>query len=190
MEQNATQFDAALLNGFGTFEGFNFRTNSAIERLLSAEEVIEWNHDTEGEAEFWPSGDSNGVSLLWKGKNVTGSEILALATLLEAFGSYYDEAFLKIYFAVNVQGNTLADLSADAVESMNVMVFRGANFYDVRKEAAFYLFETFYPDLFKVWDETPCDGLRFETDDFLDSPSWWTDEVQFGAEAVLLVVGV
>ena len=36
----------------GTFEGFNFRDQSAIERELTAEEVVNWNHDGDGEAEF------------------------------------------------------------------------------------------------------------------------------------------
>ena len=38
------------LNDLGTFEGFNFREQCAIERILSANEVIEWDHDKKGEA--------------------------------------------------------------------------------------------------------------------------------------------
>ena len=39
----------------GTSQGFNFRTQSAIERLLTTEEAGE--HDADGEAQFWPAGD-------------------------------------------------------------------------------------------------------------------------------------
>lgn len=190
MESSNNDSRESRLSTFGTFEGFNFRSQSAIEKRLTAQDVIQWNHDRDGEAEFWPSGDSNGVRLLWNGANITASDILTLVALLETMGGDDDESFLQIYSAINVLGNTLTDLSAEKVESLSIMVFRGTNFYDVRKEAAFHLFEMFYPELFKIWDETPCDGLRFDTDDFLDSPSWWTDEVQFGEEAVLLVVGI
>ena len=35
---------------FGQFEGFNFRSQSAIERALTAQDVVGWDHDREGEA--------------------------------------------------------------------------------------------------------------------------------------------
>jgi hypothetical protein len=40
-----------LVFDLGTFEGFNFRSQSVIERVLTAGEVVEWNHDRDGEAE-------------------------------------------------------------------------------------------------------------------------------------------
>jgi len=55
---------------FGTFEGFNFRDQSAIERNLTAEEVTNRNHDGEGEAEFWASGDHVGVSKVFRETNI------------------------------------------------------------------------------------------------------------------------
>ena len=39
----------------GTFEGFSFRHDQAIDRNLTAAEVVGWDHDAAGEAEFWPS---------------------------------------------------------------------------------------------------------------------------------------
>jgi hypothetical protein len=50
-------------NDIGRFEGFNFRSQCAIHRVLTAEEVLEWNHDADGEAEFWPDGSCPFVSL-------------------------------------------------------------------------------------------------------------------------------
>lgn len=32
----------------GTFEGFNFRDQSAIERNVTAQEVVDWDHDRVG----------------------------------------------------------------------------------------------------------------------------------------------
>jgi len=190
MDSNEGNFDERILNTFGTFEGFNFRTQQAIDGNLTAREVIEWNHDAKGEAEFWPSGDSPGARLLWGGRNVTASELLRLAKLLAETNGDEDEAFMRVHYAVNVQGKGMDELTANTLDDFGIYVFRGSNFYDVRKDAAYELFETFYPELYKIWDESPCDGLHFDTDDFLDSPSWWTEEVKFGDEAVLLVAGL
>lgn len=93
--------------GLGTFEGFNFREQGAIERALTAEEVVAWNHDRDGEAEFWSSGDNPAVAELFKPRrSVTGSELEHVAALLEQLGDGNDEALLKIHFLVNVQGET------------------------------------------------------------------------------------
>ena len=42
----------STLTDLGTFEGFNFRDQAAIMRRLTAEDVVNWDHDGDGEAEF------------------------------------------------------------------------------------------------------------------------------------------
>ena len=84
-----TDTHTTLSIGFdlGTFEGFNFREQSAIERTLVALEVVAWDHDREGEAEFWPSEDHAGVAVVFVGRSsINGSELVALDRLLEALG--------------------------------------------------------------------------------------------------------
>ena len=69
------------------FEGFNFRTQSAIQRNLTASEVVEWDHDQKGEAEFWPAGDRPEVGLIFRHRSaVTGAELLELDRLLDELG--------------------------------------------------------------------------------------------------------
>jgi hypothetical protein len=90
----------------GTFEGFNFRNQSAIERILSAAEVVDWSHDREGESEFWPSGDRTEVSLIFKGQTaVTSSELIELDRLLDSLGGDSTENFLRIYYATCICGS-------------------------------------------------------------------------------------
>lgn len=173
---------------FGTFEGFNFRDQSAIERILSADEVLNWDHDKDGEAEFWPAGDSAGVALVFKGSTaVTAGELSALAALLHDLGGDTDENYLRVHYALNVTGESLDDLTAERVEDQPLTIFWGDSFTDARKEAAYELFELYYPELYKLWESTPCDGLIFDTDAFLDSPSWSVEEVRFNERAVLIV---
>ena len=72
-----------LKHDLGTFEGFNFRDQAALDRNLTADEVLDWDHDGAGEAEFWPAGDHPGVAALFSQKSaVSGSELKALDDLL------------------------------------------------------------------------------------------------------------
>src|ERR1039458_6259800 len=82
----------------GTFEGFNFRSQSAMWPNRSADDVVNWDHDLEGEAEFWPSGDNDGVQLLFKNSSsVTAAELRALDELLDELGGDSDVNFLRIH---------------------------------------------------------------------------------------------
>ena len=178
----------ALHSNLGTFEGFNFRLNGAIDRILTAEEVVNWEHDAHGEAEFWPSGDHAGVALLFKHKTaVTASELQALDCLLQDLGDDSDYNFLRIHHAVNCCGYELAKLTVEMIEDQSLHVFQGTSFIDLRREAAFELFELYYPDEYKVWEKSLCDGLSFDEDRFLDSPSWHVEEVELGDTKALIV---
>lgn len=178
----------ALNYDLGTFEGFNFRHQGAIYPNHSAEEVVNWDHDKEGEAEFWPSGDAPGVSLVFNSHTaVTSSQIVALDNLLVALGDDSTENYLRIYFAVNVSGYDLATVTGSEIEDQNVTLFMGTSFLDLRKEAAYELFELYYPEAYAIWEKTLCDGLIFDPDIFLDSPGWSVDEVTLGDVNALIV---
>ena len=88
-----------LRNDLGTFEGFSFRHQCAIFPNLSAQDVIDWDHDNQGEAEFWPSGDHSGVRVTLGNKSsVTATEIKILDELINDLGdtteayAYSDES--------------------------------------------------------------------------------------------------
>ena len=92
----------------GTFEGFNFRSQSAIPRDLTAAEVINWDHDRQGEAEFWPAGDRAEMHILFSGRNtVSAADLIALDRILGELGDDSLENFLKIHYAVNYSGYDL-----------------------------------------------------------------------------------
>ena len=184
-----TKQGTKLFFDLGTFEGFNFRDQSAIEKTLTAEEVIHWDHDRNGEAEFWPSGDHAGVSLVFKGQtSVTFSELVDLDRLLQGLGGDDSENFLKVYYAIRIFGANLSTLTANELEDYNLHLFLGDCFFDLRKEAAYELFEMYWPEAYKMWESCQCDGLIFETDVFLDSPSWSVEEITFGDQKALIIV--
>lgn len=176
-----------LKSDLGTFEGFNFRNQSAIPRALTVYEVISWNHDLLGEAEFWPSGDRAEVKVLFP-RNVTGSELLALDRLLDELGGDSEENFLRIHFALSSCGKDLAELTEAEIEDSSPQIFFGECFTDARREAAYELFEIYYPEAYQAWEKGTCDGLIFDADRFLDSPAWSVEEVKLGASRVAVLV--
>lgn len=187
LETASTGIPATRFN-LGSFEGFNFRDQSAIDRELSAEDVIGWDHDRHGEAEFWPAGDQAGVALLFSAQNsVTATELLALDRLLDELGGDSIENFLKLRHTLSVSSKDLCGLTGAEVEDQNTHIFTGSNFWDLRREAAYELFELYYPEAYDGWEKSQCDGLVFDTDRFLDSPGWSVDEVRF-ANGVALIV--
>lgn len=171
----------------GTFEGFNHRDQSAIEAVLTADEVIAWNHDERGEAEFWPSGDAPAMSGIFS-RHVTGPELLAVRRLVEEVGGDEETVLLRIQFACTVLGEDLRELTVDALDDQQPSIFFGRNRWDVRKEAAYELFETFWPQQYKAWEQDSLGILRFDWEDFIDSPMWVTLEVSLGEREALLVL--
>jgi hypothetical protein len=132
------------------------------DRNLTADEVLDWDHDGAGEAEFWPAGDHPGVASVFDRKSaVTGSELEALDDLLRQLGQDDTEIFLRIRYAVHDRGLDLAGLTAAEVEDAPLYLYRGTNFCDLYQEAGYDLFEAYYPDLYALWEKTPCDGLHF-----------------------------
>jgi hypothetical protein len=183
-----TSAQSTIRHDLGTFEGFNFRSQSAISQNLTAEEVVGWDHDRQGEAEFWPAGDRPEVGIVFHGRSsVTAGELLALDRLLDELGGDSVENFLRVHYAVNTCGADLATLTRREVEDNSLDIFLGSNFTDLRREAAYQLFELFYPDEYRAWEKTTCDGLIFDTDRFLDSPAFCAEEIDLGDQVALLV---
>lgn len=172
----------------GTFEGFNFRHCAPIDRILTGEEVASWDHDVNGEAQFWPSGDHPGVQCVFGHcSTVSACELLALDALLQELGDDSILNFLMIGHAVNMLGFELTKLDGEQVEDLPLHVFTGTSFLDLRRQAAFELFELYYPEEYRVWEKSLCGGLIFDEDRFLDSPIWTVEEVQLGDKKALVV---
>jgi hypothetical protein len=179
---------AVLIHDLGTFEGFSFRHQCAIEHILTADEVVAWDHDRQGEAEFWPSGDHAGVRVIFAGQSaVTASELIALDQLLNDLGGDSDDNFLRVHHSLARHGACITTLNVQQVEDDAPHIFIGSNFTELRQQAAYELFELYYPDAYAVWEKCACDGLIFDTDRFLDSPSWSVDEVEMGDQKALLI---
>jgi len=185
---NTKETRAALQFDLGTFEGFNFRTQSAIDRILTADEIINWDHDRFGEAEFWPSGVCSGVALVFKEKtSVKAWELQELDRLLDELEGDSLENYVRIHVAQDRSSNDLASLSRNEIEDLNLHIYIGEHFIGLRKEAAYELYEVYYPEEFGVWKKSRCDGLFFEVDRFLAPPSFWTEELICGDVRVLVI---
>lgn len=182
IDRYSLQFD------LGTFEGFSFSEPGALENILTAQEVVNWDHDRQGEAEFWPSGEHAGVFLVFRNQTaVTVGQILELDRLLAELGDDSLENFIRIYHAMTDSGCQLSELSRDSIEDRDLHIFLGQSFYDLHQRAAYELFELYYPEAYAMWERTPCDGLIFDPHIFLGSPSFYTEELSIPGTQVLLV---
>lgn len=178
----------ALHFNLGSFEGFNFRQNGAIDHRLTADTVVNWDHDTSGEAEFWPAGDHPGVALLFaRQTSVTARQLLDLDRLLFDLGDDSTLNFLRIHHARNGCGRDLSLLTAPEIEDLPIQVFQGTSFLDLRRQAAFELFELHFLEEYRVWEKSVCDGLHFDPDRFLNSPAWSVEEIELNGSKALIV---
>ena len=186
MSTNNLETNYELENDLGDFEGFNFRSQSAIMKNQSAEEVVNWDHDKLGEAEFWPSGEHSGVMLVFNSQSsVCSSEILALDSLISELGDKI-ESYIKIAWMLE-QGNCITKLTSEEITDEPLYIFSATSFIDTYKEAAYELFEAYYPEEYRIWERSTCPGLYFDHERFLSGPEFSTSEFSAGDEKFLVV---
>lgn len=148
----------------GGFEGFSFRHQCAIDRILTAEEVLDWDHDKDGEAEFWPDGSNAIVSYLLPRSSVSLSDLREVVRIFDELENEHD---LVKACALFDRGAALGEITQQAVDDSCMYVFGPGYFIDLTKEAAWELFEAFWPEAYKLWESSSIPGLSFNCDDFL-----------------------
>ena len=139
---------------------------------------------------FWPAGNTPEFSIVFDGRNtVSARELLDLSALLDgSAATVLRTTSLFMALVVAVLGGNLSDLTTEGIQDRAPSCFIGESFVTVRQEAAYELFEQFYPELYQAWESTPCERwLIFDTDRFLDSPSWTVAEVRLGSRVAVLV---
>jgi len=151
----------------GEFEGFNFRSQSAIMQTLTAEEVINWDHDRDGEAEFWPDGSNAFVSKLLPGTACSADEVSEVIRIFEELDGNEQELVKAVY--LRDRGSDLEDITRQAIDDSCLYVFGPGYFTDLVKEAAYELFEAYWPEAYKSWEQSTIPGLHFDPEDFLES---------------------
>lgn len=177
-----------LQNDFGTFKAFDLQTQTAIEGSLTAEGLVNWNPDRQGDAEFRPVGDHEGVALIFKKQGtVNAADLVELDGLLEQLGGATDENYLRIYFMVTYYGYSVWKLDPATVEETTVHIFRGDSFRDMRNELADSLFFRYHSELYEAYNKHRYPWLIFDADAFLNWPGFFVEEITFGGSLALLV---
>jgi len=154
-------------NDLGYFEGFNFRAQSAIFERLTAEDVVNWDHDANGEAEFWPEGSNDFVRLLAHG-NCSGFDLIEMDRIFSEVDNDEKEIAKAVYLREN-HGLRLDEITREAIDDACLYVYGIGYFSDLRKDAAWDLFETLYPEAYKLCESWSVPGVSFDEEDFLQS---------------------
>ena len=153
----------------GRFEGFNFREDCAIETTLTADDVINWDHDANGEAEFWPDGSNVFVAKLLPGTSCTAEEISEVMRIFEELHGLRHDLAKAVY--LRDRGSPLEDISRRAIGGSCLYVFGPGWFVDLEKEAAYKLFELFWPNVYAICEKNTVPGLTFDVEKFMSQLS-------------------
>lgn len=151
----------------GRFEGFNFREQSAIDDILTAQQVLDWDHDADGEAEFWPHGCNPFTSYLLSGNTCTDSEVREVIRIFAETEGRPEELAKAIY--LRDCGRSLEDITSEAINEASLYVFGPGWFHQLIRDAAFELFELFWPAAYECWEKNTVPGLTFDPEDFIES---------------------
>ena len=154
-------------NDLGEFEGFNFKTQSAIFPNHTAQEVVDWDHDGQGEAEFWPEGSNEFVRLLADG-SCSCFDIIEIDRIFSELDNNEQDLIKAVYLKQN-NGLSLKDITREAVDDACLYVYGPGYFSDLRRDAAWDLFENFYPEAYKLCESCSVPGVEFDEQDFLSS---------------------
>lgn len=116
-----------LNHDFGTFIGFNHREDKPINRTLTDEDIVWWDHARLGEATFWPTGGHAGLAILCSERKwITGMELRTLDRLLTDLGDDSKETYQRIHFARSELGIPLAKMTVEEVRGLIPQVVNGA----------------------------------------------------------------
>lgn len=182
MEDEMNELPPRIENDLGHFEGFSFTRQCAIETILTANEVLDYSEKEE--AEFWPAGDNDLVRALLDSKTTTSSQLIALDALITSLG---EDRLIPAIVLIG-DGYRISDITEDLLDERSFHHFEADNFLDARKEAAYQLFELYWPEAYKAWETgAHPDGLYFDADRFLDSPQCSTTEIKLGERRIVLV---
>ena len=67
------------------------------------------------------------------------------------------------------RGEALTGIGRDAIDDSFLYAFGpDSSFISLEREAAYELFETFWPDTYRLWEGNSVPGLRFDPEDFLN----------------------
>ena len=119
--------------------------------------------------------------------DVTAGDIIALDRLLSVTG---DDilTLAKLIDRIDNHGYSVRQIESQDIDDCPESYFiQDMSFIDLRRTAAHELFELYYPEEFRIWEKSTCDGLIFDAERFLDSPAFSTAEYQIGEERILVV---
>ena len=105
-----------MKSNLGTFTGFNTRTKTRLENAVTAEQVIAWDHFTDGVVEFRPAGDRPEVScLVGVVAEITPSLLIKIDALLRGLGGDTLHNILALYHATRTAKCRIDEISFDEV---------------------------------------------------------------------------
>ena len=175
---------------FGTFDGGHWPYEyQSFDDPVASQDVVDWDAITDGDAEFWPSGDKEEIELLFEGATERGQErvskveLIHLANLLDHLGGDNLENYLRIRHAMRARETGVGRVSSELLDSMVVHIFVGEEIGEVRRRAAAAMEAHYQPKTWSVEGEETSDTLTT----IKRSPAWSFEEITVADKVAVII---
>ena len=173
----------------GTFAGYNLSHPVAMRRRLTAQEVVDLEHEVEDTAEFRPAGDRFEIRLIFgAGNPVSVAQLRSLDRVLQELGGDSIRNFLHLHSAIDDFNVDLATATARDIEHPDRHLFIGDDFFDLRDEAADALLAYYWPEGHRAAQSSHTAGLFSDSGRVLQWMMCTVEEVDLGDQLALIVV--
>ena len=178
------RIDHDFKNDLGSFEVRVWHPRGCLSRIVSPEEVLEWEGEEDGLVEFYPSGDHEGVSLVFREKAcVDAAELVELDYLLDGLMYPAKVSCLLIHHLMHKHKIGVSGLDCSDIGNTEAMVSTARTFYEAQQMAVIKLEHHIpqeYPNSFKqlASNERDHELLKYlHTSKFIITQAKFSDQV-------------
>jgi len=172
----------------GNFSGRIWHESGNLSREFSPEEVLEWNQDHDGFAEFYPSGDHEGVSLVFREKaSVSTADLVELDHLIDGLRYPPKISCLLIHHLMHKHKVDVANLDCSDIEDSEAVIATGRTFFEAEQMATAKLYDHFpeeCPDILHGLDSAVRDRELLK---LLYSPKFVITQARFSNDVGMVV---
>lgn len=175
---------------FGTFDGGHWPYEyNRFHDPITPQALIDWDVVTDGDAEFWPSGDKEEIALLFTRATeddydrILKADLIVLSKLLDHLGGDSLENYLRIRHAAKAHGGIVANVETAALDLLVVHIFVGDEIGDVRRRAVAAIEDRYQPQSWSVEGEESSDILTM----IQRSPAWTFEELTVSGKVAVII---
>lgn len=172
----------------GKFLGRGIHKKTHVDGIFTAQEIIDWDERRDGFSEFFPAGDHEGVSLVFREKSsVDAMELIELDCLFGGFGSSTNSVCMEIHHVMTKHKLPVTTLDYSDFEATENVVVTGQSMSEARRKAAFRIHECFPEQCQDSIEGLEPDAQLAELIRIMETPKFTITEARFANEVGMVV---